>query len=392
MSLNAAVGSAPRRSRPRSRSSSPMAFSWSRPRPTAAPARSARPSSIPTPPRAARTRSTSTSRARVSRRSHRSRPCPRSRPRCSSTAPPSRALPARPDCLRRPVAGEPRPTHHRGLGMSRFAVWQPSTASQSTRPRTRACSPWLHAQGPATQLSLRDSQSTVLVQSQGVSSDSPDHVIDEQLEAGNYSLACGQRRRPGRHPPGRSCSCQPPRRSSRSRWGRTPVPSWRGTSPATAGSTWPSPTQTPTVSRCCWATATARSSPRSPTRSGSNPVAIVAGDFTGDGHLDLAVADSYCQRRRPVLLGNGDGTFQPAVDLRGGVESGCHRGGGLHRRRPARPGRRRLRFQRRLGPAGQRRRHVPAPVTVCGGDVAVCPRGRGLHRRRPPRPRRRQQL
>src|SRR5262249_46643121 len=44
------------------------------------------------------------------------------------------------------------------------------------------------AQGPATQLSLRDSHSTVLVQSAGISSDDPDHVIDEQLTAGDYSL------------------------------------------------------------------------------------------------------------------------------------------------------------------------------------------------------------
>ena len=45
-------------------------------------------------------------------------------------------------------------------------------------------------------------------------------------------------------------------------------------------------------SRCCWATATARSSPRSATRPGGIPTAIVAGDFNGDGHLDLAVAIS----------------------------------------------------------------------------------------------------
>ena len=43
--------------------------------------------------------------------------------------------------------------------------------------------------------------------------------------------------------------------------------------------------------RCCWAMATAPSSPRSPTPWATNPIAIVAGDFNGDGHLDLAVAD-----------------------------------------------------------------------------------------------------
>ena len=45
---------------------------------------------------------------------------------------------------------------------------------------------------------------------------------------------------------------------------------------------------------------------------GSGPSAIVAGDFTGDGHLDLAVANTV-GNTVSVLLGNGDGTFQPQV-------------------------------------------------------------------------------
>ncbi len=40
--------------------------------------------------------------------------------------------------------------------------------------------------------------------------------------------------------------------------------------------------------------------------------AIVAGDFNGDGRTDLAVANSY-DNTVSVLLGNGDGTFQPQV-------------------------------------------------------------------------------
>ncbi|HEV2381949.1 MAG TPA: VCBS repeat-containing protein [Terriglobia bacterium] len=40
--------------------------------------------------------------------------------------------------------------------------------------------------------------------------------------------------------------------------------------------------------------------------------AIVTGDFNGDGHLDVAAAD-IAFNQLWVLLGNGDGTFQPAV-------------------------------------------------------------------------------
>jgi len=45
---------------------------------------------------------------------------------------------------------------------------------------------------------------------------------------------------------------------------------------------------------------------------GNNPHGLVAGDFNGDGKLDLAVADSN-DNNVSVLLGNGDGTFQAAV-------------------------------------------------------------------------------
>ncbi len=46
---------------------------------------------------------------------------------------------------------------------------------------------------------------------------------------------------------------------------------------------------------------------------GDSPVAIAAGDFGGDGRLDLAVANSD-SGNVSVLMGNGDGTFRPAVD------------------------------------------------------------------------------
>ena len=42
----------------------------------------------------------------------------------------------------------------------------------------------------------------------------------------------------------------------------------------------------------------------------TEPGSIVAGDFTGDGQLDLAVASDRFDELL-MLLGNGDGTFQP---------------------------------------------------------------------------------
>ena len=64
--------------------------------------------------------------------------------------------------------------------------------------------------------------------------------------------------------------------------------------------------------RCCWATATAPSSTRCTYAVGTGPYAIVAGDFNGDGRTDLAVAN-HGSNDVSVLLGNGDGTFQPQV-------------------------------------------------------------------------------
>jgi hypothetical protein len=54
---------------------------------------------------------------------------------------------------------------------------------------------------------------------------------------------------------------------------------------------------------------------------GSNPSAIAAGDFNGDGRLDLAVANGG--NTVSVLLGNGDGTFQPQVTYPVGSSPGA---------------------------------------------------------------------
>ena len=136
------------------------------------------------------------------------------------------------------------------------------------------------AQRATSQLSLLDAQGHVLVQSDGVSSDNPDHVIDEHLTAGDYSLALDSR-------------------------GGQGAPTWT-------------------------TMLTPASAPFLPIPVGSTfQDAIVAGDFNGDGHLDLAVGDTLIHRRvkSSVLLGNGDGTFQPAVNYVVGSFPACHRGG-----------------------------------------------------------------
>ncbi len=60
--------------------------------------------------------------------------------------------------------------------------------------------------------------------------------------------------------------------------------------------------------------------PGSPITAGNRPVHIAAGDFAGNGKLDLAVVNQFSSNVT-VLLGNGNGTFTPApgspVALRG---------------------------------------------------------------------------
>src|SRR5947209_20480888 len=54
---------------------------------------------------------------------------------------------------------------------------------------------------------------------------------------------------------------------------------------------------------------------------GASPYSVAMGDFNGDGHLDLAVANGG-SNDVSVLLGDGGGTFQAARDF------GAGRGGG----------------------------------------------------------------
>jgi hypothetical protein len=54
---------------------------------------------------------------------------------------------------------------------------------------------------------------------------------------------------------------------------------------------------------------------------GTEPRSLAVGDFTGNGILDLAVADEGPQSTFEVLLGNGDGTFQDPLVSQFGLEA-----------------------------------------------------------------------
>ncbi len=57
---------------------------------------------------------------------------------------------------------------------------------------------------------------------------------------------------------------------------------------------------------------------------GTQPESLVTGDFNGDGILDLAVANDSAGNVS-MLVGNGDGTFQPAVNYDAGTVSQSRR-------------------------------------------------------------------
>jgi uncharacterized repeat protein (TIGR01451 family) len=53
---------------------------------------------------------------------------------------------------------------------------------------------------------------------------------------------------------------------------------------------------------------------------GLSPASVVVADFNGDGHPDIAVANSG-SGNVSILLGNGDGTYKPAVNFDAGMAS-----------------------------------------------------------------------
>ena len=117
---------------------------------------------------------------------------------------------------------------------------------------------------------------------------------------------------------------------------------------------------------------------------GTAPGGIVAGDFAGDGHLDLAVVNSG-DNTVSVLRGNGDGTFQseviqPRLTYAVGADPDAIVAGDFTGN-----GRLDLAVANAKGDsvsvlAGQRRRHLPARGHLPGGVRPRRDRGGRLQR------------
>ena len=133
------------------------------------------------------------------------------------------------------------------------------------------------ARGTATSLSLLDALGQVVARSDGLSAATPVDTIATYLAAGTYSLQVQSDSGGGDVHADGDGDASLRAVSGSSRWGIAHPRSWRATSPATAASTWPSPTP-----------------------------------------VDNTVS---------VLLGNGDGTFQPQVTYAVGIGPRRDRGG-----------------------------------------------------------------
>ncbi len=110
---------------------------------------------------------------------------------------------------------------------------------------------------------------------------------------------------------------------------------------------------------------------------------VAIGDFNRDGLQDLTLSSGDDATVR-VLLGNGNGTFQPVRTLCGGQLAQVRGGRRLQRRSEAGPGGGGSLFRRRLRAARQGRWNVPrAAVGRRRTKPCVDQRGRSQRRRRP---------
>ena len=122
---------------------------------------------------------------------------------------------------------------------------------------------------------------------------------------------------------------------------------------------------------------------------GTSPHSVAVGDFNGDGKADLAVANGN-SNNVSVLLGNGDGTFQAAVNYGAGTGPRLGGGRGLQRGRQGRPGRGQRDSDNVSVLLGNGNGTFQAAVNYAAGTL-LFGGGRGLQRRRQGRPGRGQQ-
>jgi hypothetical protein len=177
----------------------------------------------------------------------------------------------------------------------------------------------MYDQGVTTGIALLDSQGRLLVEAQAVSSDDPDNVIDEYLSAGNYFLGVNSSGGQGTYTLTTTLTPSAPPFQPEP---QNPVGSFPDAIVA-ADFTGDGRTDlavanvdSNTVS-VLLGNGDGTFQPQITYAVGFGPTAIVAGDFNGDGHTDLAVADRVGVQ---VLLGNGDGTFQPAETVAAGID------------------------------------------------------------------------
>ena len=121
--------------------------------------------------------------------------------------------------------------------------------------------------------------------------------------------------------------------------------------------------------------------PQTTYATGSSPYFVAIGDVNGDGKPDLAVAD-FGTNTVSVLLGNGNGTFPEPNDIHGRIRSLGGRARGRQRRRQAGHHHRKRSLGYRVGAVRQWQRHVPVPGYLSGRAGAIRRRAGGPQWRR----------